>query len=188
MTFPILGRKGGANEPGHYWEVACDASSTDMYGVLSASNLGNTDLHVTAAAVCWYTGIIYLGSGANAMQAVPTFTTADVIGFAYSGGLLWAHKNGTWANSGLPVSGIPGAYANLKPGVSIRTGGQATFVPEAGDQTYSAPPGFEPLGAGLSVVRSSNATGSGMVVTHGSGTAVAAYLDFTLPLSTRTVS
>lgn len=144
---PVAGRK-------VYWEIEINSTGNIIIGMTPSRYVS-----LVANSIPGYAGqgfafqnqaTYYINGGTNALSPF-TYTTGDVIGFAYDvdGAKLWISKNGTWVD-GDPETDTSPSVHSITTGVCwpfVTLGGIVNvtggFV--AGNFTYSIPTGFTAL-------------------------------------------
>jgi len=130
-----------------YWEgtVTNSGSGRTMFSMKAEP----CNISSGVSSLTWY----WRADGVTNLTGAGTFTTNDVIMFAYDSdtGKMWAGKNGTWLNSGVPASGTGQvttltALAAYALALSCDTGGAGTGAVSFnyGQQpfAYTPPTGF----------------------------------------------
>jgi hypothetical protein len=132
-----------------YWEstVTNSGAGRALFGMEITSFIAQSEAWTGTAG--WY----FRADGVTNLTSPGTFTTNDIMMFAYDGntGKFWVGKNGTWTNSGVPSSGT-NPNKTLTAGTeywllfNVNTGGAGTAVCEMnyGQRafSYTPPTGF----------------------------------------------
>jgi hypothetical protein len=123
---------------GYYWEVKIDLvdSARSYIGIIAPEN---KDLSGNGTSYGWpykyilsATGDFFGSTATNSTGTVAqtSYTTGDILMFAYKEGKIWIGKNGTWMNSGDPAAGTGNLLGSDGSTPSDR--GAVTWYPYAG--------------------------------------------------------
>jgi len=158
----VVGRglSGGMANSKRYCEVLAGASKSGSPRLAPGITYVSRGAYIAmTGAICYRSDGVLLRNYSSQAGTYATFTTNDVLGFAYDPALgkVWVAKNGTWQNSSNPATGTGGvAFAEglaidwawampLLTGDS-QTGGTHTWSAilrtTAGAFSYSPPSGF----------------------------------------------
>ena len=140
---------------GYYWEVKATSldSARSYMGIVApeggASGTAIGSYQFYKKFVLAMNGNLFANNDASATNVVvlTSWTTNDILMFAYKDGKFWIGKNGTWMNSGDPAAGTGDLVAQDGGRPSDR--GDVTWYPYAGfNSTYTANFGQEGTFAG----------------------------------------
>ena len=136
---------GPSDTQGYYWEVKAISLDTarSYVGILAPEGGAST---ASAGSYQFYkkfvlnmNGNLYGNNDVSSTNvvALTSWTTNDILMFAYKDGKFWIGKNGTWMNSGDPAAGTGDLVAQDGGRPSDR--GDVTWFPYAGfNSTYTA--------------------------------------------------
>ena len=130
---------------GYYWEVKAISldTSRSYLGIIAPE--GGAGSASGASYSFYYKGVLnmngnYYGNNDTSstnVVSLTSWTTNDILMFAYKDGKFWIGKNGTWMNSGDPAAGTGDLVAQDGGRPSDR--GDVTWFPYAGyNSTYTA--------------------------------------------------